>query len=62
MAKIELTKGEAKKLGLIKRGTNADREEIDRIAYRIVGLLAEASKKSVRTSALKKALKLHMGK
>jgi len=51
-----------KRLGLIKKGVNPDRDEIDRLAYKIIGLLADASSKTIRTQALKKAMDLHIGK
>jgi len=56
---IRLTKDEAKKAGIISKGSNPNREEIDRLAYKIIGLLADASSKTVRTQALKKACSLH---
>lgn len=50
-----------KKLGLIQKGKNPDRDEIDRFAYKIIGLLSECSNRTIRTQSLKKALKLHLG-
>lgn len=49
-----------KKLGLTKKRTKSpNKDEIDKFAYKIIGLLSECSSRTVRTQALKKAMKLH---
>lgn len=53
----ELPSNLKKQLGI--KSKNPNKEEIDRYAYKIIGLLADCSSRTVRTQALKKACKLH---